>query len=230
MDDLLYLDQIALHYKNTHGVVKVLEDASLKISQGEQLSLMAPSGTGKSTLLQIAGLLMYPSSGEVWLDNIKTTSLSERDRDYLRAYFIGFIFQSHFLMNEFSALENITIPMQLTNHAKATSVKYAKKLLDRVGLSHRINHHPSQLSGGERQRVAVARALASRPKLLLADEPSGNLDEHHSKALIELLVEISTEEKMAILMVTHDQQMAGYMKTHLVLHQRRLIYANETQH
>ncbi len=223
MDDILVFEKVCASYSLGDANIDVLHHVDLRVSAQSHIALMAPSGSGKSTLLHIAGLLMRPSQGEVFLCNQATSNLNEHLRCRLRAQAIGFVFQAHFLMEEFSVLENVVLPMQLTNILSQNPYKRATFLLERVGLAERLHHRPGQLSGGERQRVAVARALALKPRLLLADEPTGSLDEENSTALIKLLLEISQEEHFALMVVTHDLNIASYMQTQWTLSKRQLV-------
>jgi lipoprotein-releasing system ATP-binding protein len=193
------------------GPVEVLRDITLEIGAGESLAVTGPSGSGKSTLLQIMGTLDRPTSGEVFLDGVAITDCDARALADLRNRMIGFVFQAHYLLPQCTVLENVLVPTivckdpALLNGADAR----ARRLLQRVGLEHRLNHLPSQLSGGERQRVAVARALVNQPKLVLADEPTGALDHANALLLMELLIALNREERVTLVVVTHALELAA---------------------
>jgi putative ABC transport system ATP-binding protein len=186
----------------TDGQVKALFDVSLEIRQGEYLSIMGPSGSGKSTLLNMLGALDRPTSGEIYFEDQPLTKIRNLDR--LRAQKIGFVFQSFYLLPVLTAVENVQVPMFEGTLSIVARVKKATELLEVVGLAHRVNHQPQQLSVGERQRVAVARALANDPLLLLADEPTGNLDSKSANGIFELFAKLHEEQGMTIVLITHD--------------------------
>lgn len=211
MAERLHLDRVGQDFTTRAGSVTVLDDVTITLGTGDRLALIASSGAGKSTLLHIAGLLMRPTRGRVWLGGLDATDLNEHERTRLRGQLIGFVFQSHFLINEFSALDNVAIPQRLQGVPAHKANAEARDLLGRIGLAHRLDHRPGQLSGGERQRVAVARAIAGQPALLLADEPTGNLDEENSSHLAELLTSLSHEYGVSLLVATHDPTMAAFM-------------------
>ncbi len=189
--------------------VAVLKGLSLQIEAGQFISIVGSSGSGKSTLLHVLGGLDRPSNGEVLLNGNRFDTLSETVRGDLRNQYLGFVYQFHHLLPEFSALENVAMPLMLRKSSQYAEVKQkAEYLLERVGLSHRLTHKPGELSGGERQRVALARALVTNPKVMLADEPTGNLDRHTAMSIFELLNDLRQEFNMAMLIVTHDEQLA----------------------
>ena len=189
--------------------VEVLKGISLKVQEGEFLAVMGPSGAGKSTLLHILGLLDRPTKGEVVLKGKETNSMGDKERAYLRNRFLGFVFQAHNLLPEFTALENVAIPLIIQGEKGTQAKDKAVYILEKVGLGTRIHHKPGELSGGEQQRVAIARALVHSPDLLLADEPTGNLDRERSIQLMELLLSLHREQGMTVIMVTHDHQLAS---------------------
>lgn len=193
--------------------VKVLKGLDLTIKSGTMLSITGPSGVGKSTLLHILGTLDTPSSGQVLLDGQNIFLKSVAELAQFRNTQIGFVFQFHHLLPEFTALENVALPLMMRGDKKAYSE--ATKWLERVGLSGRLSHKPGELSGGEQQRVALARALVSKPNLLLADEPTGNLDEATGLAIVELIRELNKELGMTVLMVTHNPRLVGENQFHL---------------
>jgi lipoprotein-releasing system ATP-binding protein len=207
---------MTLHVANLHkeyptrgGPLVVLRDISLEMNRGETLAVMGPSGSGKSTLLHILGTLDTPTSGTLTLEGDDPFALPEPRLAEFRNRRIGFVFQDHHLLPQCSVLENVLIPTLVDKSANADREKRAHELLQRVGLSGRLEHRPAELSGGERQRVAVARALINRPMLLLADEPTGNLDRRAAGAVGSLLLELSQQEEAILIVVTHSPELAG---------------------
>ncbi|GAB4204738.1 MAG: ABC transporter ATP-binding protein [Bacteroidia bacterium] len=190
------------------GDTEILKDVSLQVNATEVVSLVGPSGAGKSTLLSILGTLEKPTKGKVLIDGQDVFRLSSNKIAAFRNHHIGFVFQFHHLLPEFTALENVFIPALIKGMNRKEAETRAKKLLDRVGLSHRMHHKPSELSGGEQQRVAVARALVNEPKVVFADEPTGNLDSHNAEALHQLFFELRSEFKQTFVVVTHNEHLA----------------------
>ncbi|TRZ54590.1 ABC transporter ATP-binding protein [archaeon] len=211
MKTVIELKNVSKTYKMDEVEVPVLKDVSLKISEKEFVAIMGPSGSGKSTLLNMVGCLDRPSSGKIFLDGTDISTLNDSELAKLRGRKIGFVFQFFHLYPTLTAKENIELPMMIIELDKETREKRAEELLKIVGLEKRAGHLPSQLSGGERQRVAVARALANNPSLLLADEPTGNLDSKKGKEIIDLFIKLNKEGR-TIVIVTHDQQIASYAK------------------
>lgn len=201
---MIELRQLCRDFLVGDQVVHALDHIDLKIAAGEYLSVMGPSGSGKSTLLNILGLLDKPSAGEYWLADTATSSLREEQRATLRRQHVGFVFQSYHLIPRLTASENIELPLVLAGEAPKTRRQKVKRLLDRLDLSPRAEHLPNQLSGGQRQRVAIARAIVTEPGLLLADEPTGNLDSRSGLEVITLLEELNTGG-ITLLVVTHDE-------------------------
>ena len=208
---ILKLEMISHSYVQAGRQVDVLSEASLMLYPGRITALVGPSGAGKTTLLNLAGLLEQPKSGQVWINGTKATGLSERKRTQLRLRHIGMVFQFHRLFPEFSALENIMIPQMLNGLSQTESEKRAKLLLEMVGLSNRATHRPGLLSGGEQQRVAIARSVANAPDILLADEPTGNLDPETGETVFQSLQRIVHGTDTAALIVTHNQKLAAKM-------------------
>lgn len=214
---ILALENVTKWYDSAPGR-RILDGLNLEVSPGERFAIVGPSGCGKSTLLNILGTLDEPSEGKVIVDGIETGGLSEKELSAVRAEKIGFIFQLHHLLPQCTALENVLVPTLARNDEASPkeASERAKALLERVGLADKFDNQPSELSGGERQRVAVVRALINSPKLLLADEPTGALDEDNAANLMELLVELKGSEGLALIVVTHDRSVAesvGTIKT-----------------
>ena len=209
-EKILELKHVSKWYESADDR-KILEGLDLSVSEGERFAIVGPSGCGKSTLLNLLGTLDQPSEGSVSVGGIATSGLSEAEIAKVRSKQIGFIFQMHHLLPQCTALENVLVPtLALPDRPKPKeSTERAKQLMDRVGLADKMNSQPSQLSGGERQRVAVVRSLINRPRLLLADEPTGALDEKNATKLIELLVELNSSENLALIVVTHDPDIAS---------------------
>ena len=203
---IISLQNVSLTLKGNAGNVNIIKNISLNIDQGESVGLIGPSGSGKSSLLMLTGGLERASSGEIEILGQVITEMSEDRLSKLRRNNVGVVFQSFHLIPTLTALENVATPLEISFSKNPN--KHAIMALDRVGLSHRADHYPSQLSGGEQQRVALARAYVSNPKILLADEPTGNLDEENTKAIVDLLFEIKNENDTTLILVTHSRELA----------------------
>jgi len=211
MSEPLVLDQVSRFYQSGEEVLHVLERANLRLVPGEIVALVAPSGTGKSTLLHLAGLLERPTAGRVLVDGRDTAKLNDAERTALRRDRIGFVYQFHHLLPEFTALENVIMPQMIARIPRKHAAVRATELLAALGLSGRLDHLPGKLSGGEKQRVAIARALANRPAILLADEPTGNLDVATSQVVFDELLRAVRGQGVAALIATHNPELAQRM-------------------
>lgn len=193
----------------TLGKTQVLKNIEISIAPGEFVSIMGPSGSGKTTLLYLLGALDQPTSGRILLNNIDMASLKDDARSALRQQYLGFVFQFHYLLPELNALENVAIAAMLAGHSRAETEERARGLLLEMGLEHRLTHRPAELSGGEQQRVSIARALMNRPQLILADEPTGNLDTENTRRIFDVLNHLNQKENLAIVLVTHNAELAS---------------------
>jgi lipoprotein-releasing system ATP-binding protein len=219
----LYLSRVERRYPQGEGFLEVLRGTNLAIWPGEIVALVAPSGTGKSTLLHLAGLLERPDSGEVYITGQPTADLSDAERTRLRREDLGFVYQFHHLLPEFSALENVVMPQLIRGLPRAEATHRAEQLLTFLGLSRRLEHRPGELSGGEQQRVAIARAVANAPRLLLADEPTGNLDPHTAAHVFDTLVAIVRASKLAALIATHNLELAARMDRQVTIRDGQIL-------
>lgn len=210
-DVILECHGVSQIFKDGNTTIPVLNEIDFNIKHGQSVAIMGASGAGKSTLLQLLGGLDNPTSGKVLLKGEDLSNLSDKKRGLYRNRYLGFVYQFHHLLPEFSALENVMMPLLIAKQSKATAQKQAIKLLDRVGLKDRVKHRPGQLSGGERQRTAIARALVTNPACILADEPTGNLDEATAISVIELMLELNSHQNNGMIIVTHDKSLAMKM-------------------
>ena len=224
-DFALQASHLSKHYDDGLTRIDVLVDVSIAIARGEMVAVVGASGSGKSTLLHALGLLDLPSSGSIIVSGQATDGLSEAQRSRLRNRALGFVYQFHHLLPEFSALDNVAMPLIVRRESRQHARVEAQKMLELVGLQARVQHFPGQLSGGERQRVALARALVAKPACVLADEPTGNLDRHTAQQMFGLLKQVNAEAKTAFLIVTHDQELAALADRRLYMEAGRLVDA-----
>jgi len=220
---ILRLTGIERSYQDAAGALVVLDGADLDLYPGEMVALVAPSGAGKSTLLQIAGLLERPDAGDVYIAGRSTKTLSDSDRTALRRLQVGFVYQFHHLLPEFTALENVMMPQLIRGLDRKEARRRAGQLLAYMRVKERATHRPSELSGGEQQRVAIARAVANRPRVLLADEPTGNLDPHTAAHVFEALLRLVRASKLAALIATHNHELAARMDRRITLSEGRVV-------
>src|SRR5437764_3676549 len=208
---VIYLHEIKRQYMQGDAPLVILDGAKLALWAGQSVALVAPSGSGKSTLLHIAGLLESPDDGEVYVGGAPTSQLSDMERTQIRRTEIGFVYQQHRLLPEFTALENVMMPQMIRGLKRAETIKRSTEILSYLGLSDRVTHRPAELSGGEQQRVAIARAVANAPRALLADEPTGNLDPNTADHVFQALMQLVKATRVAMLIATHNLDLAGRM-------------------
>ena len=208
---VVFLHAVERRYHQGDAVLEILKGAELAVWPGQSVALVAPSGAGKSTLLHIAGLLEHPDGGEVYLDGAPTSGLSDAMRTRIRRNAIGFVYQAHHLLPEFSAIENVMLPQMIRGLPKLEARNRASELLAYLGLGERLTHRPAELSGGEQQRVAIARAVANVPRLLLADEPTGNLDPRTSNHVFHVLTQLIRQSGLTVMLATHNMEIAARM-------------------
>lgn len=221
---ILSLRAISRRYQvGDDRTLEVLRSVDLDLAPGEIVGLIGPSGSGKSSLLHAAGLLEAPSSGEIWIDGRNCSTLDDAGRTALRLHRIGFVYQFHHLLPEFGAMDNVALPMLIAGRSRRVATARAQELLTRLGLEQRLDHQPAQLSGGEQQRVAIARALANRPGVILADEPTGNLDHATSKVVLDDLQALVKAEGTTALVATHNLELTTYMDRVFALQDGRLV-------
>jgi lipoprotein-releasing system ATP-binding protein len=222
-DPVLVLDAVERRYHQGESTLEILNGADLEVWPGESVALIGPSGAGKSTLLHIAGLLEHADGGEVYVDGIPTAELSDRERTKLRRLQIGFVYQFHHLLPEFSAVENVMLPQMIRGLPRSEAWRRAAELLTYLGLKERLQHRPAELSGGEQQRVAIARAVANAPRVLLADEPTGNLDPRTSEHVFATFGELVRASRLAAIVATHNMELAERMDRRVTIRDGRLV-------
>ena len=214
---LLFLHSVGRHFRQGDTTLNILKGAELAVWAGQSVALVAPSGAGKSTLLHIAGLLEHPDTGEVYIDGAATSTLTDIQRTRIRRTEIGFVYQFHHLLSEFSALENVVLPQMIRGLGRREAGDRAAELLSYLGLKERLTHRPAELSGGEQQRVAIARAVANAPRILLADEPTGNLDIHTADHVFGTLSQLVRASGIAAIIATHNMDLAAQMDRRVTL-------------
>jgi|TARA_B110000971_G_scaffold93346_1_gene96016 lipoprotein-releasing system ATP-binding protein len=217
MSNIIECRSVSFSYNEGNNKTEVLKNLNFEIKSGETTAIIGQSGCGKSTLLNLMAGLDNPTEGDMLIDNINISKISETDRTELRAKNFGFVYQFHHLLNDFPALYNVALPLLIMGSDKNKALLKSKKILTNVGLENRLNHKPSELSGGERQRVAIARAMITEPACLLADEPTGNLDAANAAEVLELIIELNKNKTTALLIVTHDLSIANKMARTLTL-------------
>ena len=217
MSNILECRSLSFNYGDGNSKTSVLKNLDFRVKTEERIAIIGQSGCGKSTLLNLLAGLDMPSEGEVLIDNKNIANMKERQRTELRAKNLGFVYQFHHLLKDFSAIYNIALPLLVNDFDKNEALTKAETILKKVGLENRTNHKPSELSGGERQRVAIARAMITEPTCLLADEPTGNLDERNAKDILDLIIELNSNQHTALLIVTHDLSIANKMSRQLEL-------------
>ncbi|HEX9070661.1 MAG TPA: ABC transporter ATP-binding protein [Pseudolabrys sp.] len=220
---ILFLHDVERHYRQGDETVHVLNGVELALWGGQSVALVAPSGAGKSTLLHIAGLLEHPDQGDVYIEGRSTAILADHERTRIRRNEIGFVYQSHHLLPEFSAIENVLLPQMIRGLPRGEAKTRAVELLGYLGLGGRLDHRPSELSGGEQQRVAIARAVANAPRILLADEPTGNLDVHTAEHVFNALTQLVSASGLAAMIATHNMDLAARMDRRVTLREGKIV-------
>jgi lipoprotein-releasing system ATP-binding protein len=220
---VVYLHDVSRRYKQGEVTLTILDGAKLALWPGQSVALVAPSGAGKSTLLHIAGLLEHPDEGEVYLMGTATTTLTDLQRTMMRRNDVGFVYQSHRLLPEFTALENVMMPQLVRGLSRKEASRRAEEILSYLGLNERATHRPSELSGGEQQRVAIARAVANAPRILFADEPTGNLDPNTAGHVFNALMQLVRATRVAMLIATHNMELAGKMDRRVTLREGQVV-------
>jgi lipoprotein-releasing system ATP-binding protein len=220
---VIFLHQIERQYRQGDVVLDILTGAELAVWSGQMVALIAPSGAGKSTLLHIAGLLEHQDGGEVYIDDVPTSTLNDTERTRIRRHQVGFVYQAHHLLVEFTALENVMLPQMIGGLPRSEARKRANELLAYLGLKERVHHRPSELSGGEQQRVAIARAVANAPRILLADEPTGNLDPRTSEHVFRALTQLVKASQLAAIIATHNLDIAARMDRRVTIRDGRVV-------
>ena len=214
---LVFLQGVDRRYRQGDATLEILKGAELAVWAGQSVALVAPSGGGKSTLLHIAGLLEHADAGEVFIDNVATAPLTDAQRTRIRRTAIGFVYQAHHLLPEFSAIENVILPQMIRGLRRSEATQRAVELLSYLGLKDRLSHRPAELSGGEQQRVAIARAVANAPRVLFADEPTGNLDPHTAEHVFAAFTQLVRASGLAVVIATHNMDIAARMDRRVTL-------------
>ncbi|WP_026486244.1 ABC transporter ATP-binding protein [Caldanaerobius polysaccharolyticus] len=224
---VIYLKNVCKYYKMGEEIVKALDDVSLEIEKGSFTTVIGPSGSGKSTLMNILGCLDVPTSGTYILDGVDTRKMDDDELSAIRNKKIGFVFQYYNLLPKLTAIENVELPLIYAGVPKSRRLKAARQLLESVGMGSRLYHYPSQLSGGQQQRVAIARALVTNPEIILADEPTGNLDSRSGEEVMKILAMINEKEKKTIVLITHDMKIASYGKRLIMISDGKIVRQEE---
>ncbi|MCS5588364.1 MAG: ABC transporter ATP-binding protein [Candidatus Thioglobus sp.] len=223
MSNIIECRSLSFSYIDGNNQTSVLNNLNFEVELGDSIAILGQSGCGKSTLLNLIAGLDSPSEGDVLINNINIAKLNEKDRTELRSNNFGFVYQFHHLLNDFSSIYNVALPLLIRGDNKESAILNSKKILTKVGLENRLNHNPSELSGGERQRVAIARAMVTEPTCILADEPTGNLDAKNAKDVLELILELNENNTTSLLIVTHDLSVANKMNRKLTLSNSKLV-------
>jgi lipoprotein-releasing system ATP-binding protein len=214
---ILFMHKVDRHYSQGESTLHILKGAELALWSGQSVALVAPSGAGKSTLLHVAGLLEHPDSGDVYIDQVGTAGLSDAERTRIRRTEVGFVYQFHHLLPELNAMENVSMPQMIRGLSRDEADRRSTELLGYLGLKDRLTHRPAELSGGEQQRVAIARAVANAPRILLADEPTGNLDPHTAEHVFGALTQLTRASGLAVMVATHNMDIAARMDRRVTL-------------
>jgi ABC-type lipoprotein export system ATPase subunit len=217
------LVELTKHYKRGSEVIRALDGVTLDVAPGEFIAVVGRSGSGKTTMLDLLGLLLKPTSGSLFLDDVDTSKLSDRERAHMRARKVGFVFQEYNLLSGMNVLENVMLPLRYIRDGRAAGRARAIELIDRVGLTDRIKHRTTELSGGQMQRVAIARSMVNRPSLILLDEPTGAVDTETAQQLVDLLKQLNREDRVTIVLVTHDLDIAGQASRHIRLKDGKVL-------
>ena len=223
MSNIIECRSLSFSYIDGNNQTSVLNNLNFEVERGDSIAILGQSGCGKSTLLNLIAGLDSPSEGDVLINNTNISKLNEKDRTELRSNNFGFVYQFHHLLNDFSSIYNVALPLLIRGDNKESAILNSKKILTKVGLENRLNHNPSELSGGERQRVAIARAMVTEPACILADEPTGNLDAKNAKDVLELILELNENNTTSLLIVTHDLSIANKMNRKLTLSNSKLV-------
>ena len=223
MSNIIECRSLSFSYIDGNNQTSVLNNLNFEVELGDSIAILGQSGCGKSTLLNLIAGLDSPSEGDMLINNTNIAKLNEKDRTELRSNNFGFVYQFHHLLNDFSSIYNVALPLLIRGDNKESAILYSKKILTKVGLENRLNHTPSELSGGERQRVAIARAMVTEPACILADEPTGNLDAKNAKDVLELILELNENNATSLVIVTHDLSIANKMNRKLTLSNSKLV-------